>query len=48
MRFTKQKQVIILDIIKKLLLKSKTFVNYTKKHLIKDFIFLSLQYNQTH
>lgn len=41
-RFTKQKQVIILDIIKSYYSNQKYLLIMQKKHLIKDFIFLSL------
>ena len=47
-RFTKQKQVIILDIIKIYYSNQKYLLIMQKKHLIKDFVFLSLQYNQPH
>ena len=41
-RFTKQKQVIILDIIKIYYSNQKYLLIMQKKHLRKDFIFLSL------
>ena len=41
-RFTKQKQVIILDIIKSYYSNQKYLLIIQKKHLRKDFIFLSL------
>ncbi len=41
-KFTKQKQVIILDIIKSYYSNQKYLLIMQKKHLRKDFIFLSL------